>query len=284
MVADILPVLFRQLGRNVPDDLRQIRRSNNLTLASQSEQLLWRLSHGRPLATVRANVELAWQLCQSAPIMCPTRLDVAHQGSWCLTEWPLAAKLPPERQAQALGHCLATLHQGEPPARLPMFGTFNKIAAWLQRAHVAGLPSQIHTYLHQQSEQIIANMRAVIITERTLLHGDAHIGNLVEYQGRPVFIDLDDLCTGPGYLDLVPSFVSARRLLTPTEHWKRVCDAYNRPLPDGPHWETACRYRELTLIAWLASLWGPEKVNNELRHRVATFEQPPGAHAPWHSF
>lgn len=284
MIPEILPVLFRQFSISVPDDLVQIRRSNNVTLASQQAQRVWRLSHGRPLGTVQATVNLAAQLAQQAPVLSPSRVEVAHQGPWCLTEWPLAGKVPEELQAQALGECLSALHECEPPARLPMFGTFNKIAACLQRARVAGLPPNILAYLNYQAEQIIATMRAVVITERTLLHGDAHKGNMVFYQGQPRFIDLDDMCTGPAYLDLVPSFVSARRLLTPTDQWKRVNDFYNRPLPDGPQWEAACRYRELVLIAWLASLWGPEKVNNELRHRVATFEQPPGAHAPWHSF
>ena len=114
-----------------------------------------------------------------------------------------------------------------------------------------------------------------------LLHGDAHVGNLVMLEGSPRLIDLDDLCRGPREFDLAPSLVSYQRFHRDDQRWQALKTAYG----DEADWDLVdalAVVRESTMNTWLAGLWAHDThARDELVHRVDTWDSDWSSHEPW---
>lgn len=278
---DQIHTLFADFGR-VPTDLEFLRHGTQAIVASRTRGLVWRISTGIDADAIADNLALSSELARTAPVLGPQRTTVATAGALCMSEWRLGSPVPAERAFTSLGQCLVGLHSHAVPAGLPVFGDFEKIPGRLERAVAQDVPDDLLNRMQDRADQVVPRMRAVVHQDRTLMHGDAHIGNLVELDGRPLLIDLDDLSTGPHQLDLVPSWVSGRRMQRDPAQFQHLIDAYGEDVRQWSEFDTACRYRELTMNTWLATLWdSSEHARNELRHRLATWDTPPDAHRPW---
>lgn len=100
-----------------------------------------------------------------------------------------------------------------------------------------------------------------------ILHGDAHADNLMQYQGQPVVIALDDLATGVPEIDLAAAYTAHVRFQADPARW----DTFKADYGDAD-WELVTRLRKLreaTMVLWLATIKGAEA---ELEHRLSTFD------------
>lgn len=277
--------LLAQLDEAPAADLAFIRHGTNVIFGSRERRLVWRLSVGVPARAVRRNVELAAALAARAPVVGPATERVAERGRLCLTQWPMADPRPPGADPADLGTCLRAVHAVPPADDLPVFGDFAKIPARLRAVERSGAPRGVVDALASRASAVVPAMQEVVVAEHGLLHGDAHVGNLMEVDGSAVLVDLDDLCTGPHQLDLVPAYVASLRLGGGRAAWDRVARAYGEDLEGWEHLGVAVRYRELTMTSWLAALWGSSPgVEREVLHRLATWDLPPGEHEPWSAF
>ena len=111
-------------------------------------------------------------------------------------------------------------------------------------------------------------------TERNVLcHGDAHLGNIVICDGEALLIDLDGLTFAPYELDIAPSIVATRRFPHLTPATSCVVQDYGAGNVDWGVLNWFVQLRELTMMSWLATLWGHNStVTSELAHRIATWE------------
>jgi aminoglycoside phosphotransferase (APT) family kinase protein len=82
-----------------------------------------------------------------------------------------------------------------------------------------------------------------------LVHGDAHVGNLLRTPGGGVVIaDFDATCRGPWQVDLVPVAVGEQRFGRAGAHAALVA-AYGHDVTTDPDWPLLRRARELKMVA-----------------------------------
>ena len=277
----VLRALFASIGRGVPDDLEVVRVGANIVVRSEAEGLIWRISQGVVREQITRNVLAAAELSR-APVVPPATLDVATADpDYAMTQWPLARTLPQAGAYAALGDCLSRLHHISPPSRLPRFNDFSLIDRRLELARKHGAPKPLLNRLRTRADRVVPVMREVVRSGDSLVHGDAHVGNLVELGGAAKLIDLDGLCVGPWQLDLLPTKVAYDRLGLPEQHWNDFIDACGSTICEWEFAAIATTYREITILTWLASLWGESGVAEELTHRLETWDAPPREHPPW---
>lgn len=85
--------------------------------------------------------------------------------------------------------------------------------------------------------------------ERRLVHGDAHVGNLLrEPGGRPVLCDFDATCVGPWQVDLVAVAVGEARFGRAGAH-RALAAAYGYDVTTDADWPLLREARELKMVA-----------------------------------
>lgn len=213
-----------------------------------------------------------------------------HTPDWSATSWVLLPQRPGHRhQVVDLAGPLRALHAiSSLDVDLPTWDPVDRARKRLAKA--AGLTGSsrkflwswadqqvrtpLDTVLRLLSERCDALDAAVSSTlwslPRSVVHGDAHAGNLLEgLDGEIVIGDLDSVAIGPPEWDLVPAAHGALRFGDdPTQH-RALADAYGFDITTSPAWDTLCRIRDLQLVtSVIADLPGRPAVAQELAHRL----------------
>lgn len=103
-----------------------------------------------------------------------------------------------------------------------------------------------------------------------LLHGDAHLGNVLAGPDGPVLCDFDSSCVGPPEWDLTPVAVGVRRFGEPAEVYRELADAYGFDLLGWSGFEALQAARDLKLTtSVLPSLRSHPEVRPEFHRRLA---------------
>lgn len=104
---------------------------------------------------------------------------------------------------------------------------------------------------------------------RGLVHGDAHLGNVLGGAAGPVLCDFDSSCVGPPEWDLVPLAVGVLRFGEPMHRYRELADAYGFDVMAWEGFPTLCAARELKLTtSVLPSLRSNPDVRSELYRRL----------------
>jgi aminoglycoside phosphotransferase (APT) family kinase protein len=82
-----------------------------------------------------------------------------------------------------------------------------------------------------------------------VIHGDAHLGNMIITPVGPVLCDLDTACIGPREWDLVPLAVSQLRFGHAVDVHRQLADAYGVDIATWPGYPVLRELRELKLAA-----------------------------------
>jgi hypothetical protein len=193
-----------------------------------------------------------------APVLTPLDPVPVESVLGTVSLWPLADKSP--RPEEDLGTTLrelhlvgATLAYGQPLNR-------SKVRRMVMELEVYGVDPATTALLRS----IAAELPEVPSWQRepsgVLLHGDAHNGNIMRVRGRPVLIDAGGAQSGPWQLDLVPTWVAARRGRDGWGNWQAVKDSYDPALLadglwDWEHLAEAVLERELLTTLFLCRMW-----------------------------
>jgi aminoglycoside phosphotransferase (APT) family kinase protein len=103
-----------------------------------------------------------------------------------------------------------------------------------------------------------------------LLHGDAHLGNVLAGPDGPLLCDFDSACVGPPEWDLVPVAVGVRRFGEPVAVYRELAEAYGFDVMAWRGYPTLQAARELKLTtSVLPILRSHPEVRPELRRRLA---------------
>lgn len=286
LAGDVIPAhalraLFDSIGRDLPPDLRLLRSGTHTIFESQVEERVWRVSQGVPQQAIAAQLRAITAL-DGLPVLGPATLEIGlARPDYVMTEWERGVAVVPEAARRALALCLRVLHDAPAPALVSHRTPTSRIRAWITAAEERGAPKEQLQRIRLRADEVFPAMNRVITGGGNLVHGDAHPGNLIELRGRPLLIDLDDLTLGQWQLDLVPTAVPCDRFGLPQDEWAGFLEAYRPTSMQWPLWKVARQHRELTIVSWLASLWGGPGVEDELRHRLATWDLPARTHAPW---
>jgi Phosphotransferase enzyme family len=200
------------------------------------------------------------------------KLAVAAATVFAEHDVPAIRLLPGLRQPVRVGEHIATVWQAVPPTG-PVPGGAD-LASLLRAVHAVPLPCRAlppwdpltdfdnrvrHTttmanadrdfLLHRSAElaAAVAELRFALPT--TVLHGDAHLGNVIPGPDRPVLCDFDSCAVGPPEWDLTPIAVSSVRFSRPVAHQRDFVKTYGFDVWDWSGFEVMHGIRDLKLIA-----------------------------------
>lgn len=107
---------------------------------------------------------------------------------------------------------------------------------------------------------------------RSLVHGDAHLGNVLAGPDGPVLCDFDSACVGPPEWDLTPLAVGVERFGEPRRRYRRFAREYGFDVTDWDGFPVLRRVRELKLTtSVLPILRSYPEVRPELLRRLRDF-------------
>lgn len=236
------------------DDARLLRLTNNAVFALPSAGLVIRITRSHGLhQRVRKVAELAtWFAHVDAPTI---RLVEAVAKQPIEVEGLLATVwryLPPAALSPTVADLGTVLHEFHrldlPPATLPTWDPVSDVRARL--ADAEALSGDDRAFLVAWCDRLaprIADINARVPVR--LVHGDAHVGNLLcDQTGRVVLCDFDATCLGPWQVDLVAVAVGEARFSRVGAH-AALAEAYGEDVTSDPDWPLLREARELKMVA-----------------------------------
>lgn len=253
-------------------DLHVIHRGASVVLHDPDRGLIVRVaacSAGEAQELLGLHARLA---ALRAPVLAPIAPHPAQTSFGMATLWPVAR--PSHRSAQHLGEALSELHQVDPAAVWPRRSGREHTARGLHGLVAEGVPEAVVLDLARQLSELPEQPSWADEPGHVLVHGDAHGGNVLLYEGRPVLIDLERLHHGPAQLDLVPTWATASRSGTWGD-WTQLRHGYGTNVvvdtfERWSHLSEAAHERDLMTTMFLARFWGSrEDLRAEVRLRLA---------------
>jgi hypothetical protein len=127
--------------------------------------------------------------------------------------WQLEQAVSRPLDARAAGRSLRRIHELEPDSMsfLPPFRPFGELESLIEQIAARRLLSASDLALLEEERSRLVALVPAGFDERPL-HGDAHLGNVMESARGTLWIDLEDACRGPIEWDLATLQTAARRL------------------------------------------------------------------------
>jgi hypothetical protein len=264
-VADVLDV--------PAEDARLLRLTNNAVFALPGAGLVIRITRSFGLhARVHKVVQLgAWFETVDAPtIRLAPGIDRPIEVDGLLASvWRYLPRADAAPDVQDLGTVLRRFHAlGAPPFDLPAWDPVGDARTRLDDAE-ALQPADRDTLLSWCNDLAPRIDALNARSETGLVHGDAHVGNLLRTaDGKVVLCDFDPTCLGPWQVDLVAVAVGETRFDRPGAH-QQLAAAYGYDVTTDPDWPLLREARELKMVAaavpLLASTAGAAR---EFRNRL----------------
>ncbi|MGA5304585.1 aminoglycoside phosphotransferase family protein [Nucisporomicrobium flavum] len=221
---------------------------------------IWFAERGAPTIRLAAHVE------QPVPV-----------NDLLATVWEYVPPTEPAPTVEDLGHLLSCIHHlGTPPFSLP---TWDPVADARSRlADAEALRDEEADYLLSWCDRLAPRIAALNKRSKgNLVHGDAHVGNLLRTPvGDVVIGDFDATCKGPWQVDLVAVPVGEARFGRRGTH-AQLARAYGYDVTQDPDWATFREARELKMVCaavpLLASAPGVAREFRTRLHSVRTGDQ-----------
>jgi phosphotransferase family enzyme len=238
----------------ITGDLLLLQLSNNAIFAVPEAGIAIRITRSRSLGP-RASKAAAlgrWFADVDAPTIRLSNLapvQPLEADGLAATIWGYLPPLAPKPDATDLGLALRTFHRlGTPPFDLP---TWDPVGDTRTRiADAEALDDAHRKFLLDWCDRLEPKI-AQLNTEQppALVHGDAHVGNLLrENANRVVLCDFDATCVGPWQFDLVAVPVGEARFGRPGVH-TQLSAAYGYDVTADPAWLVLRQARELKMVA-----------------------------------
>ncbi|WP_275413983.1 aminoglycoside phosphotransferase family protein [Micromonospora phaseoli] len=235
------------------DDARLLHLTNNAVFALPEAKLVIRIARTHRLHDRVAKViDLArWFAATDAPTirLAPVVQEPIVVGSLLASVWTYVPPTTPAPTVNDLGKVLREFHSlPAPPIALPEWDPIGDARRRL--ADAEGLSHDEHGFLSRWCDRLEPQVTALMTqTSPRLVHGDAHVGNLLrEPSGRVVMCDFDATCLGPWQVDLAAVPVGEARFGGVGNH-ARLAAAYGFDVVTDPWWPLLHEARELKMIA-----------------------------------
>jgi streptomycin 6-kinase len=189
---------------------------------------------------------------QGAPTVAPTTElppGPHHFSGLTMTFWQHVGQLPepadPGRTGAALRECHEALRTYEGAARLPRMAVMREAEQIIERFAADGTISNPDAGLLR--EAAAQSRRAIDELDLPLqaVHGDAHLGNVINTPDGPLWTDWEDTCLAPAPWDLGCLLASGRYFGDDPEPGAAAVKAYGEP-PD----EAFVQARRLQGTVW----------------------------------
>lgn len=258
------------------------RRANTVyALPDAGAVVRLRFTHGSPEWRRRLanSVQVTrWLAEQGFPTITP--LDIPQPVSvngWVATFWRQETVEEPALAADVadLARILRRLHSlPPPPVELPATDPLGSLPTDLDRNRAA-LTGEEYDWLLNRCAEIAAEYPGATMPpelDHGLIHGDAHLGNLIPVAGAFLLADWDSVSVGPRAQDLIPTLHRVLHLGYPRTDWLDLCSAYgvDPSLEHHPGIRLLQKAREVrSLAAYIRRAAHPD-VRRELTKRLRT--------------
>ncbi|MEU1964002.1 aminoglycoside phosphotransferase family protein [Micromonospora sediminicola] len=235
------------------DDAQLLRLTNNAVFALPSSGLVIRIARTHRLRDrVTKVVQLArWFAEIDAPTirLAPGVAQPVEVGDLVASVWSYIPASAPSPTVRNLGKTLREFHAlGAPPFPLVSWDPIGDARRRL--ADADGLSAADHDYLVAWCDRL--EQQVAMLNRgggQTLIHGDAHVGNLLrKSSGGTVFCDFDSTCVGPWQVDLAAVAVGEKRFGR-SGAYRELVEAYGHDITSDDIWPVLRAARELKMIA-----------------------------------
>ncbi|MFD6260535.1 phosphotransferase family protein [Micromonospora chalcea] len=266
-------------GLDVPvEGARLLRLTNNAVFALPESGLVIRIARTHRLRDrVTKVVQLArWFAALEAPTirLAPGVTQPVEVGDLVASVWAYVPPIAPAPTVGDLGSALRRFHAlGPPPFPLPAWDPIGDARRRL--ADADGLSAEDHDYLVTWCDRLepqVTDLNQRV--EQSLIHGDAHVGNLLrDASGGILLCDFDATCLGPWQVDLAAVAVGEARFGKTGAH-RALAEAYEYDVMSDRNWPLLREARELKMIAAATPLLaGSASVAAEFAKRLQSVAQ-----------
>ena len=272
-LAEALTAVCAAAGLD-PAGARLVRCTNNAVFELAGEPVVVRIVASNALAhRVDKVVRVATWLAEHdvpAVRLVPGIVQPVRTGRYVATVWeavPAGGRRPRGRD---LGKLLRRLHElPEPSFRLAAWHPLDDVRRRIGEAD--GLDAAAVTFLLNRCDEVAERLAAVEFDQPpVLLHGDAHLGNLIPASTGAVLCDFDSAGLGPLEWDLTPLAVGVVRFGEPAGRYREFVRTYGMDVTRSPAFPVLREVRELKLItSVLPILSSRPEVRPELLRRLA---------------
>lgn len=227
----------------------------------------WFAEHDVPAVRLLAGVEQPWSTS------CP---EGSEHVATLWDEVPEDGRAPTGRD---LAELLLRVHAlPEPPAGVPRWQPIEAARTRLADARARGsefVDDADLEYLERRYDELEAALtRIEWALPPGLIHGDAHLGNVIVGPSGPVLCDLDMACVGPREWDLTPLAVGRLRFGFPARDHAGLAAGYGVDVTRWAHFPVLRELRELkTTTGALSIIDSNPAARAEFAHRLRTLRQ-----------
>ncbi|MGX7823709.1 phosphotransferase enzyme family protein [Actinokineospora sp. 24-640] len=258
-----------------PAGARLLRFTNNAVFLLAGAPVVVRIVGSVALRhRVRKVVELArWFTEHDVPAV--RLLDGVEQpvavGQYTATLWQ---EVPPCDEVCGpadLARLLRAVHALPPPPGLPEWDPLDDVRRRIGEAD--GVDDGELAFLRERCAEVADALTRVEYALPTgLVHGDAHLGNLIPTPLGPVLCDFDSGCVGPPEWDLTPLAVGVRRFGEPVRRYEELAESYGFDVMAWPGFAVLREVRELKLTTSVLPIMASSpEVRPELLRRLRDF-------------
>jgi hypothetical protein len=202
--------------------------------------------------------------------------DVAqpvYAGGHVATIWHAVPEMETTPASSQLGELLRHLHSLPSPRTLPCWRPMDDIR---RKFHdTEELDPGDRAFLEQYCDDIEHRLSELRFTLPTgVVHGDAHLGNLIAGPDGPVLCDLDSMCVGPAEWDLTPLAVGHLRMGHPAERYQRFAQEYGFDVTGWSGFPVLRALRELKItVSGFPVLRSNPRIREQLHRRLRSVRQ-----------
>jgi hypothetical protein len=201
-------------------------------------------------------------------------LSGVHQpvrvGEHVVTVWQAVSRSGPPPGGADLARVLRAVHAVPLPCRLPGWDPLTDFDNRVR--HTTMMAAADREFLLRRSAELataVAELQFVFPV--AVVHGDAHVGNVIPGPDGPVLCDFDSCAIGPPEWDLTPIAVADVRFRRPAAHLRDFVATYGFDVRDWEGFEVLHGIRDLKLIAGVFPRAGsPPAVRAEFTRRIAS--------------
>lgn len=196
----------------------------------------------------------------------PQPLDVR---GYAVTVWHRVSPTGGTASPAELADLLGAMHAAPPPPDVPRWTPLADVRARI--ADAEELDPADERFLLDRCADVEQRLRELDFPLRpALVHGDAHLGNVIVGERGPVLCDFDSSCVGPAEWDLVPLAVGHERFGDPPDRYTELAKGYGFDVRDWDGFAVLKAIRELKLTtSVLPIVRSQPAVRAELARRLA---------------
>lgn len=254
------------------DNLELLRIGNNFIFVDRRHRRIYRVPvfQRDASALIEENQRITELALAGGPLLAPSQVEPLSLPKGDLaTVWPLGDD-PVRDPKVSIAPILADLHGTRPVDGLEVWSGFERAERRIGLAEDLDVPKALVTAVQDRLQKV--KDRFPHWSTETVVHGDPHTGNVVLVGDDHRLIDLDDLALGCPEIDLATICTAYRRFNRMEGSWDDFTDSYGLPF-DDKLLEAFVELRQLTMTAWLLTLWQMRKESHdEAKHRIATLD------------